>query len=170
MHNRIATGGTLMDPNAVIEVFRRNLTEHYFDLKGRVGQREFWYFVLASFVVYVVAAIVDAVIRTGLLVPLASLALLLPMTGLAMRRLQDVGRDGSLVWVWTISVAAMQLIGLLTVLSGPMGFLYFFFAVGWLITLIGLVSLVASIALIYFCIQPGTAGANQFGPDPKTTA
>ena len=168
MHNRIATGGTLMDPNAVIEVFRRNLTEHYFDLKGRVVRQEFWYFVLATFVGYVAAAIVDAVIRTGLLVPLVALALLLPMTGLGARRLQDIGRDGSLIWVWTISVAVMQLIGLLTVLSGPMGFLYFFFALGWLITLIGLASLAASVALIYFCIQPGTAGENAFGPAPET--
>ncbi len=170
MHNRIAIGGTLMDPNAVIEVFRRNLTEHYFDLKGRVGRQEFWYFVLATFVVYVAAAIVDAIVHTGLLVPLISLALLLPMTGLGARRLQDVGRDGSLIWVWTISVAVMQLIGLLTALSGPMGFLYFFFTIGWLIALIGLIALVASIALLYFCIQPGTAGANEYGPDPNAAA
>jgi uncharacterized membrane protein YhaH (DUF805 family) len=159
-----------MDPNAVIEVFRRNVTEHYFDLKGRVGRQEFWYFVLASFVVYVAAAIVDAVIRTGLLVPLISLALLLPMTGLGARRLQDVGRDGSLIWVWTIAAAVMQVIGLLTVLSGPMGFLYFFFTIGWLITLIALVALVASIALLYFCVQPGTVGANEYGPDPNAAA
>jgi uncharacterized membrane protein YhaH (DUF805 family) len=169
MHNRIATGGTFMDPNAVIEVFRRNVTEHYFDLKGRVGRQEFWYFILATFVVYVAAAIVDAVIRTGLLVPLVALALLLPITGLGARRLQDIGRDGSLIWVWTISMAVMQLIGLLTALSGPMGFLYFFFTVGWLITLISLVALVVSLALIYFWIQPGTAGANEYGPDPKVS-
>ena len=110
-----------MDPNAVIEVFRRNVTEHYFDLKGRVGRQEFWYFVLASFVVYVAAAIVDAVIRTGLLVPLVALALLLPMTGLGARRLQDVGRNGPLMWVWTISFGVMQLIGLLTELHGSAG-------------------------------------------------
>ena len=167
MHNRIATGDILMDPNAVIEVFRRNLTEHYFDLKGRVSRQEFWYFVLASFVVYIAAALIDAVIRTGLLVPLVALALLLPMTGLGARRLQDVGRNGQLIWIWTISSAFMQVIGLLTAISGPygaLGFLYFFFTIGWLISL---VALVASLALLYFCIQPGVVGANEFGPDPK---
>jgi uncharacterized membrane protein YhaH (DUF805 family) len=155
-----------MDPNAVIEVFRRNVTEHYFDLKGRVGRQEFWYFVLASFVVYVAAAIVDAVIRTGLLVPLVALALLLPITGLGARRLQDVGRNGQLIWVWTISSGVMQLIGLLTGLMGPLaalGFLYFFFSVGWLI---GLVALVVTIALVYFWIQPGAPAANEYGPVP----
>jgi len=156
-----------MDPQAVIEVFRRNLTEHYFDLKGRVRRQEFWYFVLATFVVYVAAAIVDAVIRTGLLGPIVGLALLLPMTGLGARRLQDTGRNGSLIWVWTIASAFMQVLAILAAISGPfgaLGFLYFFFTVGWLISL---VALVVSVVLIYFWIQPGTAGTNMYGPDPK---
>jgi uncharacterized membrane protein YhaH (DUF805 family) len=89
------------------------------------------------------------------------------MTGLGARRLQDIGRNGQLIWIWTISSAFMQVIGLLTAISGPfgaLGFLYFFFTIGWLISL---VALVASIALLYFCIQPGIAGENEYGPDPK---
>ena len=156
-----------MDPQAVIEVFRRNLTEHYFDLTGRVRRQEFWYFALACFVVFIAAAIVDAIIRTGILVPLVALALLLPMTGLGARRLQDIGRNGSLVWVWALISAVMQVIALLSGLSGPMGaigFLYFFFTIGWLINL---AALVVSVVLIYFWVQPGDAGPNAFGPDPK---
>ena len=156
-----------MDPQAVIEVFRRNLTEHYFDLNGRVRRQEFWYFVLATFVIYIAAAIIDAVVHTGLLGAVVGLALLLPMTGLGARRLQDTGQNGSLIWVWTIASGIMQVIALLTAISGPFGvlaFLYMFLAVGWLISLI---ALVVSIALIYFWVQPGTAGANAYGPDPK---
>jgi uncharacterized membrane protein YhaH (DUF805 family) len=156
-----------MDPQAVIEVFRRNLTEHYFDLNGRVSRQEFWYFVLATFVVYIAAAIIDAVVHTGLLGAVVGLALLLPMTGLGARRLQDTGQNGSLIWVWTIASGIMQVIALLTAISGPFGvlaFLYMFLAVGWLISL---VALVVSIALIYFWVQPGTVGPNAYGPDPK---
>ncbi|MGC9954859.1 MAG: DUF805 domain-containing protein [Rhizomicrobium sp.] len=162
-----------MDPQAVIEVFRRNVTEHYFDLKGRVSRQEFWYFVLASFVVGVAAAIVDAVIRTGLLGPLVGLALLLPLTGLGARRLQDIGRNGSLVWVWTISVVVLQAFSLLTaltLLASPLGALtslYYLATLASLVSLISLVVLVISIILIYFWVQPGTAGANTYGPDPK---
>jgi uncharacterized membrane protein YhaH (DUF805 family) len=162
-----------MDPNAVIEVFRRNLTEHYFDLKGRVGRQEFWYFVLASFVVGVAAAIVDMVIRTGLLGPLVGLALLLPLTGLGARRLQDIGRNGSLIWVWTICYVVLQAISIftaLTLLSSPLGALNsvsYLLAIGPLVSLISLVVLVLSIVLIYFWVQPGTVGANAYGPDPK---
>ena len=156
-----------MDPQAVIEVFRRNLTEHYFDLNGRVRRQEFWYFVLATFVIYIAAAIIDAVVHTGLLGAVVGLALLLPMTGLGARRLQDTGQNGSLIWVWTIASGIMQVIALLTAISGPFGvlaFLYMFLAVGWLISLI---ALVVSIALIYFWVQPGTVGPNAYGPDPK---
>ena len=159
-----------MDPNAVIEVFRRNVTEHYFDFKGRVSRQEFWYFILASFVVYVGAAIVDAVLRTGMLMPLVGLALLLPTAGLGARRLQDIGRNGQLVWAWVILGGLMQIISLLTWSAGPygaLGFLYFFFTIGWLINL---AALVVAIVLIYFWIQPGVRGANDYGPDPQTGA
>jgi uncharacterized membrane protein YhaH (DUF805 family) len=135
-------------------------------MKGRVSRQEFWYFVLASVVVYLAAAIIDSLLHTGLLGIVIGLALLLPMTGLGARRLQDTGRNGSLVWVWTISTVVMQIIGLLAVLSGPVGavgFLLFFASIG---VLISLVALAASVALVYFCIQPGTPGPNDFGPIP----
>jgi len=155
-----------MDPNAVIEIFRRNIAEHYFDLAGRVSRKEFWLFVLASFVVYLGAAIVDAIISFNILVPVVALGLLLPMTGLGVRRLQDTGRNGSLVWLWTIITAVFQVIALFTALTGPMGalgFLYFFLSIGWLVSL---ADLVITVVLIYFWVQPGTSGPNQYGPDP----
>ncbi|MDE2135060.1 MAG: DUF805 domain-containing protein [Alphaproteobacteria bacterium] len=162
-----------MDPNAVIEVFRRNVTEHYFDLKGRVGRQEFWYFVLACFVLFIGAWIVDRVIGIGLLSPVLGLALLLPMTGMGARRLQDIGRNGSLVWVWAIISAVAQVFGLLMALAGPygaLGALYFLFTFGWLLGLVSLASLAISIVLIYFWVQPGAAGANEYGPDPNAAA
>ncbi len=155
-----------MDPNAIIEIFRRNVTEHYFDLKGRVSRREFWLFILACFVVYIVAAVIDAVISSGLVGAAVGLGLLLPTTGLGARRLQDIGKNGSMVWFWTIPAAVMQVIALLTAISGPvgaLGFLYFFLAIGWLISL---VTLVAAIIMIYLWVQPGATGENQYGPPP----
>ncbi|MFN3231727.1 MAG: DUF805 domain-containing protein [Alphaproteobacteria bacterium] len=37
---------------------------------------------------------------------------------------------------------------------------------GWWV-LIGLIPIVGLIVMIVFCVQPGTAGQNQYGPDPK---
>ena len=156
-----------MDPQAIIDNFRRNVTEHYFDMNGRVRRQEFWYFVLACFVVFLGAAIIDGIIHTGLLTAVVGLGLLLPMAGLGARRLQDIGRNGQLVWIWVLLSAINWVLALILVISGPMGalgFLYFFFTIGWLINL---AQLVISIVLIYFWAQPGTVGSNQYGPDPK---
>ncbi|MFL5237002.1 MAG: DUF805 domain-containing protein [Rhizomicrobium sp.] len=157
-----------MEPQAIIDSFRRNVTEHYFDMQGRVRRQEFWYFILACVVVFIAAAILDAVIRSGLIVAVVRLALLLPIAGLGARRLQDTGRNGSLVWIWVVLAAINAVIALLLSLSGPLGalgFLWFFFSIGWLLSL---AELVIAIVLIYFWAQPGTPGPNQYGPDPKS--
>lgn len=156
-----------MDPQVIIENFRRNVTEHYFDMAGRVRRQEFWYFALACFVVFLAAAIVDSIIRTGLLTAVVGLGLLLPMAGLGARRLQDTGKNGQLVWIWVALSAVNWIMALILAISGPMGalgFLYFFFTIGWLINL---ANLVIAIVLIYLWVQPGTVGPNQYGPDPK---
>jgi uncharacterized membrane protein YhaH (DUF805 family) len=156
-----------MDPQAIIENFRRNITEHYFDMNGRVRRQEFWYFIIACVVVGLIAAILDSIVHTGLLAAIVRLALILPIAGLGARRLQDTGKDGKLVWIWVILAAINSLMSLLLAAMGPMGalgFLFFFFSIGWLLSL---AELVIAIVLIYLWAQPGTVGPNQYGPDPK---
>jgi uncharacterized membrane protein YhaH (DUF805 family) len=81
------------------------------------------------------------------------------------RRLQDTGRDGKLVWALLILVAISQILGILTALAffytGLFGFL---FLPG--LGVIGLITLVVAVVLIYFWCQPGTAGDNAYGPPP----
>jgi uncharacterized membrane protein YhaH (DUF805 family) len=85
---------------------------------------------------------------------------------MAARRIQDTGRNGQIVWIWVGIAAVFWVISLLTALSGPLGalaFLYFFFTIGWLVTL---AYLAITIAIIYFCAQPGQLETNQYGPPP----
>ena len=49
-----------MDPQAIFDNYRRAVTQHYFDMAGRVGRSEFWYFVLANFVFAIIAAILQS--------------------------------------------------------------------------------------------------------------
>ena len=155
-----------MDPQAIIENFRRNVTEHYFDMQGRVRRQEFWFFILACVVVLIVAAVLDTILRSGLITAIVQLALLLPIAGLGARRLQDTGHDGSLVWIWVVLAAINGLVRLLAALSpfGVLGLFWFFLSIGWLIAL---AELAITLVLIYFWAQPGTVGPNQYGPDPK---
>jgi uncharacterized membrane protein YhaH (DUF805 family) len=154
-----------MDPQAIFNNFRRNVTEHYFDLHGRVGRSEFWYFVLANFVF----AIIAAILQSATFLPIASLynlAMLLPAAGMGARRLQDTGRDGKLIWIFIFAALLSQIIALFAVLSFyglglPLAILY-----GGVAGLINLVLLIAAVVLIYFWCQPGDPGPNAYGPVP----
>ena len=152
-----------MDPQAIIENFRRNVTEHYFDMNGRVGRPEFWYFVLAAVIVEVIAAIIGDLLHVRILQPVVALALLLPMAGMGARRLQDTGRNGALVWILIIPSLVVMLLSVMLFASGmgAFGFIFFFAGIIWLIDLI---TLAAAVALIYFWCQPGTPGPNAYGP------
>jgi uncharacterized membrane protein YhaH (DUF805 family) len=158
-----------MDVNAIVDLFRRTVTEHYFDMKGRVGRKEFWWFVAACAVLVIAASILDAIMGAHLLGTLVGLALLLPMAGMGARRLQDTGRNATLVWVALGLNAVVLILGLFTAISGVFGALAFlgvFFLMGGLMVLISLATLVVAIVLIYFWIQPGSPEANPYGPVP----
>lgn len=154
-----------MDPQAIFENFRDIVTNHYFDMNGRVGRPQFWYFVLANIVLTIIAAILQHIVWVPL-AALYNLAMLLPCAGMGARRLQDTGHDGKWVWILIVAAAVTQLFALLTLAAGPfgvLGFLAFYFTIGWLINL---VLLIAAVALIYFWTQPGDPGPNAYGPVP----
>jgi uncharacterized membrane protein YhaH (DUF805 family) len=154
-----------MDPQAIFDNFRRTVTEHYFDMNGRVGRSQFWYFMLANFVIALVIAIVQRVVFLPILF-IYDLAVLLPVAGMGARRLQDIGRDGKLIWIFIIAAFISQLIGAIAMMSFlTLGFLSVFLF-GPLIGLINLAFLAATIVLIYFWCQPGDANANAYGPPP----
>ena len=162
-----------MDPQVlaqtVLEIFRRNVTEHYFDMNGRVSRTEFWYFILGCFVVSFAAALLDVVVRTGLLASAVGLALLLPLAGIGARRLQDTGKSGTSVWIAIVPMSINRVLAFLFALSGPLGLVSLIFL--WpFIGLIGLAALVAAIWIGYLCAQPGVAGPNQYGPEPAAPA
>lgn len=160
-----------MDPHAIFENFRRTVSEHYFDMNGRVGRSQFWYFVLAYFVFSIAAAILQGVTFLPLWA-IYNLAMLLPTAGMGARRLQDIGQDGKLIWIFIALGFFFQLMMVMTVLSalsfaavGFLGFLFF----GPVLLLFGLIKLaflVVALVLIYFWCQPGNPGDNAYGPPP----
>jgi uncharacterized membrane protein YhaH (DUF805 family) len=171
----------MMDPNAIVENFRRNLVEHYFDMKGRVGVQEFWYFVLVAFGFYAIGWLIDLVILHGLARAVITIGLLLPLAGLGARRLQDTDKNGALVWIWIGLLAFAQM---LTVLSALIVLYYSFnygpffiadlysystlaMAVLVVLVLVSVATLAVTGIAAYLWAQPGNVGPNQYGPDPK---
>ncbi|HUO88110.1 MAG TPA: DUF805 domain-containing protein [Rhizomicrobium sp.] len=155
-----------MDFNKLWQNFVDTVLNHYFDLKGRVGRPQFWYFVLVEVAAAIIVGIIGNIILAGLIGPLFALAMTLPNLGMAVRRMQDTGRNGMLAWVCFGATAVLNVISVLTWIggvAGALGFLVIFFTIGWII---GLVALISGIAVIYFCAQPGQTEANTYGPVP----
>lgn len=157
-----------MDPHAIFDNFRTTVTDHYFDMNGRVGRSQFWYFVLA----YAVFAIAAAILSNIIFLPVLGvyhLAMLLPSAGMGARRLQDLGRDGKLIWIFIFAAFVSQLLSVISALGalsmGWMGFLVFGPSLA-LLFVINIAVLVAMVVLIYFWCQPGDPGSNAYGPPP----
>jgi uncharacterized membrane protein YhaH (DUF805 family) len=135
-------------------------------MRGRVRRAEFWRFVLACVVIYVVAFILEAIIGRRVLTPIIGLALLLPIAGLGARRLQDTGKNGVLILAYTLPAAGLEVVSLLGAyrpygMSGSLDFIF---------RLMGLVWLISGLVFTYFWAQPGTAGPNEYGPDPAAVS
>jgi uncharacterized membrane protein YhaH (DUF805 family) len=154
-----------MDINKLWQNFVDVVTNHYSDFAGRMGRAQYWYYILVYFIVGVVVAIVGGVIgMAGELRGLYSLALLLPTIGMTARRLQDTGKPGSWAWLLLVPFGFAILMGVMAIIAMmTFGLGLALFA---LVPLFSLVSLAAVAVVIYFCAQPGEAGANASGPAP----
>ena len=111
--------------------------QKYAVLSGRSRRKEFWMFVLFTFVVEIVLAIIDAIIGTyntalgiGLLSGLFYLAILVPSIALNTRRLHDIGKSG------------------------------------WF-QLLFIIPIVGFILWIIWMVRDSDDGVNKYGPSPK---
>lgn len=149
----------------------RSVFSKYFQFSGRSRRSEYWYFVLFNFIVAIVLGVVDnAAFKTspedvGPLGLLFTIATLIPGLAVGVRRLHDTNRSGW--WLGALYVLAI---------AGPIYFVSRAFSPDVangsapMLGLIGIVFLLAILAfaivlLVWFCTK-GTAGPNQYGPDP----
>lgn len=73
----------------------------YVDFEGRARRAEFWYFLLANFIIGILLGIIDCAIQSNILSSLYSLAILLPCIAVAVRRLHDTDRSG---WFYLLNL------------------------------------------------------------------
>ncbi len=123
-----------------MEEFKYVVLKKYAEFNGRAGRREFWMFVLISFIISIALSIVDSALgtkiagsygsNTGVLGSLYSLAILVPSVAVNIRRLHDTNHSG---WWW---------------------FLWLIPIVGWII-------------MIVWLATDSMLEDNQYGPNPK---
>ncbi|TDD55718.1 DUF805 domain-containing protein [Kribbella antibiotica] len=117
------------------------ITKQYAQFSGRARRKEFWMFILFSFVISVILGILDSILGLdfetsnklkagGVLQYIFALAVLVPTIAISVRRFHDRDKGGWWVLIYLIP------------------------CVGW-------------IWFIVWAALEGTVGDNRFGPDPK---
>ena len=105
-----ATSAAIQGPRTFTSAVVICLTQ-YFQFSGRAPRSEYWFFVLFTLLVDVVAGIIDAATGSGLLYPICVLLLLIPSLAVLIRRLHDVDRSG-----WWCLILFVPLVGAILVL------------------------------------------------------
>jgi uncharacterized membrane protein YhaH (DUF805 family) len=144
----------------------RRPIQRYADFSGRAPRAEYWWYFLATIIVYIVVMIVESMVGLdgtvgpyGPLSLILMLGLLVPGLAVTVRRLHDTNRSG---WWILVAVIPYFILGVLAggaIASGSMGAMA---GVG----LFGLVAMAGAIVLLVFMVLPGTKGDNRFGADP----
>lgn len=130
-----------MDVNGIVENFRRIVTTQYFDFNGRTSREPFWYYVVAYVVLMIAASVIESILLGG---P--------SIYGYAYRPNPLTGLLTLALLLPSLGIGARRLHDIDR-------------SALWL--LIGLIPFVGWIILIYWYVQPGSPGPNQFGADPK---
>jgi uncharacterized membrane protein YhaH (DUF805 family) len=84
--------------------------QKYANFSGRAIRSEYWWFVLAYIIAYLVLAIVDYVLGAQLLTSILSLGLLIPSIAVGVRRLHDLDKSG-----WWLLLGLIPIVGLILI-------------------------------------------------------
>ena len=86
--------------------------KNYVNFQGRARRKAYWMFILFNLIALVVLSFIESAIGLsgqngyGILTGLYTLAIILPLIALAVRRLHDTGRSG-----WWILIGLVPLVG-----------------------------------------------------------
>ena len=150
----------------------------YVQFSGRAARPEFWWFLLFAVVLFLITGGIDYVIfgpyGDGFLLPLAQLALFLPLMAVTWRRLHDMGKPGwvalfplafttvffSVLFGGIFAVVALEKAGVgednIRVIAGVLTYAG--------IAVASLVQVGFMLLLLWWLSRPSEPGANAFGP------
>lgn len=77
----------------------------YVDFNGRARRSEYWYFFLFNLIVSIIASIIVKITGLNFISGLVSLAFLLPGLSVTVRRLHDIGKKWTWIFMSLIPVA-----------------------------------------------------------------
>jgi uncharacterized membrane protein YhaH (DUF805 family) len=93
------------------------VVKKYAVFSGRARRKEYWYFILFNTIFLIIAAVLDSVLGIaiedlgyGPMYILYSLAVFLPTLAVSVRRLHDVGKSGSFLFIGLIPIVGLWLL------------------------------------------------------------
>lgn len=98
-----------------------------FDFKGRSRRKEFFMFMLMSFVIMAGMVIIDAIMALqllgefGILSTLFGLFLIVPALSVTVRRLHDTGRSGRWALLYLLPIAGWLVLIIVALIDGDLG-------------------------------------------------
>lgn len=96
----------------------KTVLSNYAKFEGRSGRAEFWWWILAYFVAYVVVAMVSRALGMGgWLALIYWLAVIVPTVAVGIRRFHDIGK--SAIWVILLFIPIVNIIIALIFLTKP---------------------------------------------------
>lgn len=98
----------------LVNYWKKVVLENYANFSGRARRAEYWWFVLANIVVYIVLSVIIGGVSDalgGLLSLLYYLAVLIPSIAVGIRRLHDLGKSG-----WYLLIALIPVVGAIVLL------------------------------------------------------
>ena len=156
-----------MNPNMSPVDWAKRPLQKYADFSGRAPRAEYWWFVLAIFIVFIVASIVESILGInqmvfgvyGPMTVLLWLATLVPSIAVGVRRLLVTNRRGWWILLPVVPYCIAFALGGAAMAGGSMAGA----GVAGIFLLIGVA---CAIALLVFMVLPGTPGDNRYGPNP----
>ncbi len=141
----------------MIEYYKEVVFDNYFNFSTRARRSEYWYFILANFIIAIILTIIDKVLGIGILNNVYNIAVFVPTLAVAVRRLHDIGKSGSLILIFYALIGLLLLTMTLSGMTSP-GIGFF----GLLMVILGF-----SIWMIVLFCREGELGENNYGLDPK---
>lgn len=94
-------------PNPLVSYWKKVVLENYANFEGRARRAEFWWYVLANFIISIVFNILIQISGIFFVLDLIYvLAVLIPGIAVGVRRLHDTGKSG-----WWLLIALIPLVG-----------------------------------------------------------
>ena len=154
---------------------KRPVVEKYADFTGRAPRAEYWWYVLALIVAFIVVGIVESILGIhhmiaysyGPLSALLWLATIVPSLAVGARRLHDTHRSGWWLLMPLIPYCLAIVLGGAAMMAGAAaGGGAGMMAGAGIAGIFALIGMICALVLLFFMVQPSMPGDNRYGPNP----